>query len=245
MITVVTGGLRGIGTAIADAFEEEGHIVERGSSKRASLEDPKALRRWVEEIVETHGRVDVLVNNAGVLDEDVDVFGADPDEWWRTYEINVRGTFELSQAIGRHMIANGGGRIINLNSGRGMRAYETATAYPGTKAAVARLTGSLHLAGRDRGLFAFDLMPGVVKTDLAQSLAFNAGRTSWTPASAVADLALALASGDLDALSGHLIDAMVDTPSSLVARVKEGFGEHARTLGLLPWGYDGANRAEA
>ncbi|EBM0725709.1 SDR family oxidoreductase, partial [Salmonella enterica subsp. enterica serovar Senftenberg] len=118
-VAVVTGASRGIGRHLADALEHAGYVVERGSSAVADVTDRVAVGRWVADVVDRHGRIDVLVNNAGVIDTEVPIHEADPDEWWRTMEVNVLGPFLVTHAVLPHMIAAGTGRVLNLNSGAG------------------------------------------------------------------------------------------------------------------------------
>ena len=106
------------------------------------------------------------------------------------------------------------------------------------KTALGRITGGLHLAGFDQGLRAFDLATGVVRTDMTESMVMHRGRTEWTSPGEVTELLLAIAAGDLDAWSGRLVRAGLDTPSSLSARASAGLGPLDRTLGLVPWGDD-------
>ena len=122
LVAVVTGASRGIGRFVADALEDAGYAVERGSSAVAPVTDRAALTAWVDEIVERHGRIDVLVNNAGVIDTEVDLFASDPEQWWHTQEVNVLGAYLMTWLVAPHMLAAGGGRIVNLNSGAARRA---------------------------------------------------------------------------------------------------------------------------
>ncbi len=232
LVAVVTGASRGIGHAIADALEDAGWIVERGSSTVAPVTDRTAVEAWVAEVVERQGRIDLLVNNAGVVDDEVDLFASDPKQWWHTVEVNLLGAYLMTWAVAPHLVAAGGGRVVNLNSGAGRRASAEATAYSVSKTALARLTGSTHLAGRDRGVLAFDLMPGVVRTDMTEGMDAHVGRTAWTPPEEVTALVLALASGELDAFSGRFVRAGVDTPESLRAMVARGLDTGERTLAL-------------
>ena len=90
-VAVVTGASRGIGRHVADALEGAGWVVERGSTAVAPVTDRDAVERWVADVVARHGRLDLLVNNAGVIDAEVPLADSDPDEWWHTVEVNVRG----------------------------------------------------------------------------------------------------------------------------------------------------------
>jgi NAD(P)-dependent dehydrogenase (short-subunit alcohol dehydrogenase family) len=232
LVAVVTGASRGIGRHVALALEDSGWVVERGSSTVAPVTDRAAVEAWVEEVLERQGRIDLLVNNAGVIDTEVDLFASDPDEWWRTVEVNVRGAYLVTWAVGRHMVAAGGGRVVNLNSGAARRAGTVASAYNASKAALARVTGSTHLAGWERGVRAFDLMPGVVRTDMTSSMEAHRDRAEWTSPEEVTALVLALASGALDEFSGRFVRAGTDTPESLRAMAERGLDPEERTLTL-------------
>ncbi|KRE53722.1 3-oxoacyl-ACP reductase [Phycicoccus sp. Soil748] len=237
-VAVVTGASRGIGRHLADAFEQAGYVVERGSSAVADVTDRAAVDRWVADVVDRRGRVDVLVNNAGVIDTEVPIHEADPDEWWRTMEVNVLGPFLVTRAVLPHMLAAGSGRVLNLNSGAGVRPGAVASAYNASKTALARVTGSTQLAGEGRGVLAFDLAPGVVRTDMTEAMTAHEDRTEWTDPGEVTALALALASGELDVWAGRMVRAGVDTPASLHDRAAGGLDDVDRTITLMPWGDD-------
>lgn len=241
-VAIITGASRGIGAHLADAFEAAGYLVEgvsnsgRAGTVSLDVTDGSGVAQYVDQVMARRGRIDVLVNNAGVIDAEVPLWEADPMQWWRTVEVNVRGPFLLARAVSMHMLAAGSGRIINLNSGAGTRASDTATAYYVSKTALGRITGGLHLAGYQKGLRAFDLAPGVVRTDMTESMKAHEGRTEWTEPSQVCELALALASGELDAWSGRFVRAGADTPESLGAAAAHGLDEQARTVVLRGWG---------
>lgn len=242
-VALVTGATRGIGAHLADAFEAGGYVVERssrtGGATATSLDvtDEDAVGAYVEAVVARWGRIDVLVNNAGVIDDEVPLWEADTAQWWRTVEVDVLGPFLMAKHVAPHMLAAGGGRVINLNSGSGTRASGISTAYYVAKTGLARITGGLHLAGYEQGLRAFDLAPGVVQTDMTRSMGTHEGRTEWTDPAQVAELALALASGRLDAWSGRMVRAGADTADSLEAAAAR-LTDAARQVRLLPWGED-------
>ena len=121
---------------------------------------------------------------------------------------------------------------VNVNSGAARRAGADASAYNVSKTALARVTGSTHIAGWARGIRAFDLMPGVVRTDMTEGMDAHSGRTEWTDPTEVTDLVLGLVSGDLDAWSGRFVRAGVDTVESLRARARAGLAPDERTLTL-------------
>nr|WP_243888952.1 SDR family oxidoreductase [Dermatophilus congolensis] len=244
-VAVVTGASRGIGAHLSAAFAAAGYVVEKSSRsgegekvRVLDVTDPAAVKAYVDEVVERWGRLDVLVNNAGVIDDEVVLWQADPDQWWRTVEVDVRGPFLLARFAVPYMLRAGGGRVININSGAGTRASDISTAYYVAKTALSRITGGLHAAGFVRGLRAFDLAPGVVQTDMTAGMGVHAGRDDWTDPAAVTDLALGLASGCLDAWSGRMVRAGVDTVESLKAVGDRGLRPGSRTVGLLSFGED-------
>lgn len=235
-VAVVTGASRGIGAHVADALEQAGYAVERGSRSTAPVTDRVAVESWVADVVGRHGRIDLLVNNAGVIDAEVPLVDSDPEQWWETLEVNVRGPYLMTRAVLPHLTPDTG-RVVNINSGAAYRNSGVATAYNVSKGALARLTSQLGL-GDARTALVFDLAPGVVRTDMTESMVMHRDRTEWTSPAEVTELLLALASGDLDAWSGRLVRAGLDTPSSLASRAASGLGELDRTLGLVPWGDD-------
>ncbi|MDR6865350.1 SDR family oxidoreductase [Phycicoccus sp. 3266] len=235
-VAVVTGASRGIGSHVADALEAAGWVVERGSTAVAPVTDRAAVERWVADVVARHGRLDLLVNNAGVIDAEVPLADSDPEQWWHTIEVNVRGPYLMTRTALPHLAATGG-RIVNINSGAAYRNYDIATAYNVSKGALARLTAATGIGGQ-HGVRAFDLAPGVVRTDMTLAMKAHEDRTEWTSPQEVTALLLALADGRLDAWSGRMVRAGVDTVESLQARAERGIGEGDRTLGLLRWGDD-------
>ncbi|NNM44671.1 SDR family NAD(P)-dependent oxidoreductase [Knoellia koreensis] len=236
-VAVVTGASRGIGHHLADALEGAGYAVERGSTSVAPVTDPDAVEAWIADIVARRGRIDLLVNNAGVIDAEVSLAESDPEQWWRTVEVNVRGPYLMTRFAWPHLVAAGAGRIVNINSGAAYRNDDIATAYNVSKGALARLTAATGL-DPDSPVRSFDLAPGVVRTDMTEAMGAHADRTEWTDPADVAELLLALASGRLDAWSGRLVRVGVDTAESLEERARAGLAETDRTLGLIRWGDD-------
>ncbi|MFC7489038.1 MULTISPECIES: SDR family NAD(P)-dependent oxidoreductase [unclassified Knoellia] len=235
-VAIVTGASRGIGAHIADALQDSGYAVERGSRSTAPVTDRLAVEAWVGDIVARHGRIDLLVNNAGVIDAEVALVDSDPEQWWETVETNVRGPYLMTRAVLPHL-APEVGRIVNLNSGAAYKNADNATAYNLSKGALARLTSQLGL-GSERTALVFDLAPGVVRTDMTEAMVMHRGRAEWTSPQEVTDLLLAIARGELDPWSGRMVRAGTDTVESLRTRAAAGLSELDRTLGLIAWGDD-------
>ncbi|HLT83664.1 MAG TPA: SDR family NAD(P)-dependent oxidoreductase [Phototrophicaceae bacterium] len=251
---LVTGASRGIGRALAvglaqagldvallarDARLLEGTAEEvraagvRAVALAADVTDGAAVEEAVARAEAELGRIDLLVNNAGVIDPEVPLWEADPERWWSVVETNVRGPFLLARAVVPGMLERGGGRVVDINSGAGTRDGADATAYYVSKTALFRIGGALHEAGFDRGLRSFELAPGVVRTDMTASMRAHEGRSEWTEPADVVELVAALAGGGLDALSGCYVRVGADTPESLRELVARGLGPDERRLRVV------------
>jgi NAD(P)-dependent dehydrogenase (short-subunit alcohol dehydrogenase family) len=166
---LVTGGNRGIGAAIADAFRESGDRVVALSSTDVDLADPDAIARVVDAAADTLGAIDVLVNNAGLVE-----LGSLTDKsyqewqalWRRTFEVNVFGAANMSYCVARHMIERGvRGRIVNVGSRGAFRGEPDMPAYGASKAALHSMGQSLAVSLAPHGIAVTSVAPGFVGTD--------------------------------------------------------------------------------
>ncbi|KUP97835.1 SDR family NAD(P)-dependent oxidoreductase [Thermobifida cellulosilytica] len=184
-VALVTGASRGIGAAIARGYAERGALVvgaarsadqlralaatdpEHISTATVDLRDEESLSGLVDLVVERHGRIDVLVNNAGVAP--AADFATEPVAQWRnTLEVNVIAPMTLAQAAGRHFIAQGGGKIINIASTTGVRGKPGLVGYSASKGAMVRFTESLAAEWARHNIQVNCIAPGAFATD-AQS----------------------------------------------------------------------------
>lgn len=247
-VALVTGASRGIGDHLVRGLlgdgwrvvglSRSGRVADGALGMPCDVTDATAVERVVAEVERTHRRIDLLVNNAGLIETERPLWEADVDEWWQVMVTNVRGPFLVTRAVVPRMISAGGGRVVNLNSGAGTDARAELTAYCASKSALARLTGGTALAGAEHGVHAFDLAPGVVETDMTHSMVMHADRTRWTDPEDVTALLLAIAAGELDGFSGRMVRAGADDLDTLRRLSDEGLAEGARTLRLRPWGTD-------
>jgi NAD(P)-dependent dehydrogenase (short-subunit alcohol dehydrogenase family) len=243
-VALITGGGRGLGRAFAATLAQTGATVAivarsedqlrdvaqaieqsggRAFAFAADVTDRQAMEHIVAKVERQLGRIDLLVNTAGVFHALGSIAEIDPDDWWREVEINVRGTFLCTRAVLPGMIARGRGRIINLASAAGLRALPTTSAYCLSKTAVIRFSESLAIEYGDHGVCAFAMHPGTVRTPLADYIAESdeigrraPGVQQWfqqiyrdgadTPIERSVALLMLLASGKADALSGRFID---------------------------------------
>ena len=217
-------------------LSRSGAVADGAEGMPCDVTDADQVERAVAQVVDRHGRIDLLVNNAGLVETEQPLWESDVDEWWQVMVTNVRGPYLLTRAVVPHLISAGGGRVVNLNSGSGTRESPVLTAYHASKSALARLTGGTAVAGEEHGVLAFDLAPGVVETDMTHSMRMHADRTEWTSPDDVVELFLALAHGDLDAYSGRMVRAGADDVAELRRRADKGLPDGARMLRLRPWG---------
>ncbi len=235
---LVTGASRGIGRAIATAFAERGAtlaVVYRANDAaaaetiaalggdghvalKADVSNPAGARAAVDGGADALGGLDIVVNNAGIFTAhppaDVDF-----DEWqaaWRaTVDTNLIGPANVCYLAARHMIARGGGKIINVSSRGAFRGEPDAPAYGASKAGLNAMSQSLAVALAPHGIFVGVVAPGFVETDMAGELLAGASGDAIRRQSPlgrvarpeeVAKAVLFLASEGIDFATGAIID---------------------------------------
>jgi acetoacetyl-CoA reductase len=184
-VALVTGGARGIGLAISRDFLERGATVAAGYSRneeaaRAILADRDPGRisihqgnisshvdceRVVAEVIDRYGRLDVLVNNAGIT-VDKSVRRMTPQEWDHVIEVNLSGAFYMSRAALPHMIDGGYGRIVNISSVIGETGSIGQANYAAAKSGLFGLTMTMALEGANKGITVNCVAPGFIDTDM-------------------------------------------------------------------------------
>ena len=189
------------------------------------------------------GPIDVLVNNAGTCNAIGPVWEVDPDEWWRDVEINLRGAFLCARAVLPSMLERHSGRIINVSSYAATRPDPYRSSYASSKLAILRFTDSLAAETRDRGVFVFAISPGTVQTTMTEHLALaaekhnwpvdwpTAASTRWISPKQAGELAVVLASGQADALSGRFLHVLDDI-ADLIRQAERVQEENLYTVGL-------------
>ena len=170
-VALVTGAARGIGHDLALALQGAGATVVSGvrgdeaPTERVQLDltDVASIRAAVDEVVARHGRMDVLVNNAG-LGTNHDALDATEEEWDELMAVNLKGLFFACQAAGRHMVGRGYGRIVNMSSQAGRVGIRRHAAYSASKGGVELLTKVLALEWGPHGVTVNAVAPTFVRT---------------------------------------------------------------------------------
>lgn len=229
-VALVTGGGRGIGRAIASALADAGAAVAilartekeiretatainngggRAIALAADVMDRGSVRGSVADIERRLGPVDVLVNNAGVSGPDLPFWETDPDEWWRTLEVNLRGPMLVTRAVLPSMIARRSGTVVNVGSYASIRRKTARTlhAYATSKAALVRFSDALAAQTNDYGVRIFTISPGLVHTAMTEGMDLfrSAPQTAWARPEAAASLVVRLAAEPGTALNGRFI----------------------------------------
>lgn len=255
-VALVTGAGRGIGRAIAQALAEAGAalmlvartgdqleetlgLIASAGGKAiampADVTDEQAVRQVVGETTRRLGPIDLLVANAGVSAPHQLFWEADPADWWRAIEVNLKGVMLCAHAVLPDMIARRRGRIITTGSYSGVKPNPTGLAYSVSKTAVLRFSEALANETRPYGVSVFSISPGLVHTAMTEeawqarppservvSIQPTANPTSdWSPPELAARLVVYLASGKADVLSGRFIHARADDVAEMTRRADE------------------------
>jgi NAD(P)-dependent dehydrogenase (short-subunit alcohol dehydrogenase family) len=255
-VALVTGASSGIGRHLVEGLAARGMAVAglarnadrlqtamdevatatgaRTLAVAADVTDRASVEAAVAEVVGKLGQVDLLVNNAGLIDEfEVPVWEADADQWWDVVSSHIRGAQLTIRTVVPWMVLRNRGKVVNLNSGMGARGVAEYSAYSVAKAGLMRLTESLTLGLEGSDVRAFDVAPGVVETPMTRAMPKWQGFTGWTPPEAVVELVAAIAAGELDQWSGRFVRAGQDDLDVLRSTTPEGV---ARQLRLRPYG---------
>lgn len=176
-VVVITGASRGIGAAAAAAFAAAGARVAALSRQGSGGVFPAcdvahwdSVRAAVAAVLDRWGRIDVLVNNAGVIDPIARIAEADPADWGRAQDVNLKGVFHGMRAVIPVMRAQGGGTIITVSSGAALRPLEGWSGYCASKAGALMLTQAAHLEEAGNGIRVMGLSPGGVATDMQRRI---------------------------------------------------------------------------
>lgn len=231
---LVTGSSRGLGAGIAIGLAEAGANVAAHGSSRApeatlaalkqlgancvglvgNVGDAAVCARLVEETVRHFGTIDILVNNAGTIKRAPAV--DHPEEYWQELiDVNLSSVFRLMQHAGRHMLARGSGKIVNIASLLTFQGGITVPSYAAAKGGVGQLTKAFANEWASKGVNVNAIAPGYMDTDNTEALRNNPERSRqileripagrWGKPEDLAGAAVFLASSASDYVHGHIL----------------------------------------
>jgi 2-dehydro-3-deoxy-L-rhamnonate dehydrogenase (NAD+) len=170
---VVTGGLSGIGEAIAKRIVTEGGMVaiwDMGGGIKTDISNRESVQAALKQTLADLGGIDILVNSAGIAGPTATVTELDIAEWHKTIAINLTGTFFTNRAVLPGMIAQNYGRIVNIASIAGKEGNPNASAYSASKAGVIGFTKSLAKEVAKYNITANAVTPAAVRTPIFDQL---------------------------------------------------------------------------
>jgi 2-deoxy-D-gluconate 3-dehydrogenase len=234
-VALVTGASVGLGQAMAIALGEagadvacHGHLEGEADATRSSIEklgrrtlavsgdmsDKEVPKRLIEQVVDEFGRIDILINNAGMIRRTPAVDFSEED-WMTVLEVNLSSVFRLSQAAGKRMIEQGSGKIINIASLLSFQGGITVPAYTASKSGVAGLTKALANEWAKHNVNVNAIAPGYMATNNTAQLRADENRNRqileripanrWGEAEDLKGAAVFLASPASDYLQGHVL----------------------------------------
>jgi acetoacetyl-CoA reductase len=190
-VALVTGGTRGIGAAITECLARNGASVAAGYNRgresaekfakkmagegatvsihQGRVDDADDCNRVVKEVLERFGRIDYLINNAGItLDKTVRKMTV--DDWHQVLNVNLSGAFQMTKAVLEHMIERGSGRVVNISSVIGETGNVGQANYAASKAGLFGFTKSLALEMAQRGITVNSVAPGFIETEMVAAI---------------------------------------------------------------------------
>lgn len=232
-VAIITGGANGIGLAACERFAEEGaYVIMADFDDNAGKEQESVLKEkgydvtfiqvdvvnresvasLVEQTLEHHGKIDVLINNAGIT-KDATLLKMDPADFQRVLDVNLTGVFNCTQAVAPHMISAGRGKIINTSSVSGVYGNFGQTNYAATKAAVVGMTKTWAKELGRKGINVNAVAPGFTATAMVEKMPEKIIKQMESVVSLqrlgkpedIANAYLFLASGESDYVHGHVL----------------------------------------
>jgi 3-oxoacyl-[acyl-carrier protein] reductase len=214
---VVTGGMQGIGAAIAKRLQDSGAKVavwDLDGSPKVDVSDFQSVKDSTEKAIRDLGKIDVLVNNAGIAGKNVPTVDYPIEEWERVLRINLTSQFLCCRAVAPHMVKAGYGRIVNIASVAGKEGNPNAVAYSASKAGVISLTKSLGKELAQTGVLVNCVTPAAAKTAIfdqmtqqhIQYMLSKIPQGRFVEVDEIAALVCWLASGDCTFSTGAVFD---------------------------------------
>ncbi|MEE9216180.1 MAG: SDR family NAD(P)-dependent oxidoreductase [Anaerolineales bacterium] len=227
-VVVVSGAAGNLGGVVSHAFASSGaktglldrrpgrlqevcgHLADDSSHLligTVDMTDPDSVEDSIQQVVDTHGRVDILINTIGGYRGGTPIHETSLESWDFMFDLNARSVFLSCRAVVPHMLKQGSGKIVNIGARPGVRGAANSGAYSGAKSAVIRLTETLSEELKDQGINVNCVLPGHVDTPENREQEPEADFSRWVTPRAVADVILFLASDEANAIHGSSIPA--------------------------------------
>ncbi len=183
-IVLITGGSRGIGKGIAEMFAGSGATVlvtyknsidehyfdsKKIRHYKCDVSDLKAVGETVDLIIKEFGKIDVLINNAGITKDGL-IMRMSEEDWTTVFDINLKGAFNMTKAVTRNMMSKRYGKIINLTSVVGITGNAGQSNYAASKAGLIGFTKSVAKELASRNINVNAIAPGFIETDMTEKL---------------------------------------------------------------------------
>lgn len=226
-VAIVSGATRGIGREIALSFAKNSCIIiglgtnesllaglrselqsinPKNNTAKCDVSNENDVRSTVDSVISSHGRIDILINNAGITRDNI-LLRMTESEWDSVFDINLKGVFLLSKHCLKHMVRQKWGRIINISSITALIGNKGQSNYAASKAGIVAFTKSTAKEVASRGITVNAILPGFIETDMTKGLPMDqiiqsipVGRLGKT--SDIAGTVLFLASDDAGYITG-------------------------------------------
>ena len=180
-ISFVKAGVAGIAIAARSdlsSLEQSMHEAAKAAGKpsphikpiRLDILDAQSIERAAQETSDAFGKLDILINNAGVMEEFKPTIDSDPEQWWQTWTVNIRGTYLLTRALLPLLLKGGDRQIIMLTSVGAFIRSPGGSAYQISKLAILRYTEYLNVEYAAQGVIAYGVHPGAIPTEIGLML---------------------------------------------------------------------------
>ena len=223
-VVLITGGTGALGRAVVEAFNSSNAVsiatyitdkeVEKAKTKIGTLDLVKAditkedeVRRLVSNVVQKHGRIDVLVNVVGGFIGGKKVSELEDSEWDKMMNLNLKSAFLISKHVLPVMVLAKHGKMIHISSRTGMKSSGLDSAYAASKSGLIRLVESISEEVKEYGINVNCVLPSIIDTDANRKAMPNSDFSKWVKTGDLANLVLFLCSEEAKAINGAAIPA--------------------------------------
>ena len=230
-ISFVKAGVAGIAIAARSdlsSLEQEMHEVAKATGKsspiikpiRLDILDAQSVERATQETSDAFGKLDILINNAGAMEGFKPTINSDPDQWWQTWTVNIRGTYLLTRALLPLLLKGSDKQIVMLTSVGAFMRSPGGSAYQISKLALLRYTEYLNVEYGAQGLIAYGVHPGAIPTEIGLTLPSFLHYKLTDTSELAADTIVFLVSERREWLRGRYVSCTWDMPE-LCAKEEE------------------------